>query len=169
VSGDLYVYDFVVPAITPTSAPVSADLIPRGSYRVTKVTIVIPAGHGFLTGVALGYGQQIAIPINQGGWISGDHESYSYELNGYPDGVAWQAFGCNNDVIAHSFQVRMEVFNLGGGGEQRVLRPIDFDRIVTSEGVLTYRDGVVESTRGYVLPRSLPQRLPPRRPKAPRR
>lgn len=108
------VADVTCPASTPATAPVEVFLVqfPPGIPR--KITIVIPAGHSGMTGIALGYGHQPVIPDNAGAFISGDDDVVHLELTSYPAGPQWSAFLCNNDLEPHSWQVRFEFDEIKG-------------------------------------------------------
>ena len=104
----LYVYDVTCAASIAASAAIEVACVSAGLYSVTKVRIVIPDGHSGLTGIALAFGHNPVIPANQGAFISGNDETYDYELGDYPPGVAWSVFLCNNDTQAHIWETRWE-------------------------------------------------------------
>lgn len=111
------VYAFVVtcPASVLPTAPVEVALPTIDSGTPRKMTVTIPDGHSGLTGIALGYAHQPVIPINPGGYISGNDWTFPFDLSGYPNGPAWSAFVCNGDTQPHSWQVIYEQDNLPDG------------------------------------------------------
>lgn len=115
-------YNYTVAAGTAEATPTVVDAIPRGPYRVDRVTIVIPPGHCGLTGLQLWYGGNTAIPYDSG-WISGDNEVYTMEYSvKYPVGAAWQVAMLNNDVYEHHFQVRWEMVFTSRSAASRFMR-----------------------------------------------
>lgn len=109
MADQLFVYDVTAPANTPSTAPVEIAQLAGGLYVVEQVRIVVPAGHVGLTGLALAFGHQPVIPFNTGAFISGDDEVFDYQLGDYPNGVPWTVFVCNNDVLAHVWELRWQV------------------------------------------------------------
>lgn len=68
--------------------------------------IVIPDGHSGLTGIALGYGHQPTVPWTAGAFFSGNDEVITRYVRDKVPGVPWSAFLCNQDLQAHSWEVR---------------------------------------------------------------
>lgn len=102
-------YTYTVPAGTAETSPDVQNAIPAGTYRVDRVTIVIPNGHCGLTGIQLWYGGNAMIPYDSG-WISGNNEVYAMSYSEkYPLGAPWQVAMLNNDIWDHHFQVRWEM------------------------------------------------------------
>jgi|SRR5690348_1440066 len=110
------VYNTTVQPGTGVNAPTVGLAIGANIWTVSKVTIVIPAGHAGLTGIQLWYGGGPAIPYDSG-WFSGDDDVIPLEPSGaFPAGVPWSVAMINNDVIAHTFQTRWEMVYLAGNG-----------------------------------------------------
>lgn len=83
---------------------------------VRRITIVIPDGHSGLTGIALGYGHEAIMPNSVGAFISGNDETLHYDITDQVPGVQWEAFVCNVDLQAHSWQIRFELDELVAEG-----------------------------------------------------
>lgn len=102
-------FDYLCPVNTGVGSPLIANAISAGPYRVVKVSVVIPDGHCGLTGIQLWSGGNASIPY-ESGWISGNNETYEYELSTrYPTGTPWQVAMVNSDIYQHHFQVRWEM------------------------------------------------------------
>lgn len=114
------------------TAPVEVFLqqFPPGIPR--KLTIVIPAGHAGLTGIAAGYGHQPVIPDNAGSYIQGDDDVVHLELSNYPAGPQWSVFMFNLDPEAHSWQVRFEFDEIIGATIDTTTVPIAPDDITAA-------------------------------------
>lgn len=99
-------YNTYAPASTPEATPVIVPTVGGGKWRVTRVEIVIPAGHVGLTGIQLWYGGGPALPYDSG-WFSGDNDVIRTSLSDiYPQGVGWSVAMLNNDAIQHGWQTR---------------------------------------------------------------
>lgn len=99
-------YSVTVPAETPQTAPLESDLsFPGGD--VERIDIRIPPGHAGLTGFQLAQGHQAVIPINDGEFIVGDQESFSWPIDGFIDSGDWQFIAYNVDRFEHTFYVRL--------------------------------------------------------------
>lgn len=120
------------PASTPLAAPVEVFLqqFPPGIPR--KLTIVIPAGHAGLTGIAAGYGHQPVIPDNGAAFIQGDDDVVHLELSNYPAGPQWSVFMFNLDPEPHSWQVRFEFDEIIGQPVLTDIVPIPPDDIAAA-------------------------------------
>lgn len=103
------VYDVSCPANTGANNAIEIGQIGDPSSQVSSVIIRIPAGHAGLTGIALAYGHQPVIPRNTGAFLSGDDDTFSFDLTDYPAGVPWSVFVCNLDILSHVWQVTWEM------------------------------------------------------------
>lgn len=92
--------------------------------RVRVIRIVIPAGHAGLTGIALGFGGNAVLPLNSGGYYSGDdrHVEFAYDDNN--QGVQWQAFMCNGDGIGHVWEVDFDIDPAADNNSTSVIVPL---------------------------------------------
>lgn len=109
MADQLFVYDVTCPASTPSTSPLEVAQLSGGLYVVEQVRLVLPAGHAGLTGIALAFGHQAVIPYNAGAYISGDDETFDYQLGDYPNGVPWTVFLVNNDTQSHIWELRWQV------------------------------------------------------------
>lgn len=120
------------PPNTLPTAPVEIFLaqFPPGIPR--RLTVVIPDGHAGTTGIAAGYGHQPVIPDNNGEFISGNDETFSMDLHGYPAGPQWSVFLCNTDRIAHVWQVRFEFDEIGATVDTAAPAALSADDIIAA-------------------------------------
>ena len=103
------VFNTSVNAGVGVNAPTVQLAVGANLWQITKVTIVIPAGHAGLTGIQLWYGGGPAIPWDSG-WFSGDDDVIPLEPSGaFPAGVPWSVAMINNDIQQHTFQTRWEM------------------------------------------------------------
>jgi hypothetical protein len=90
------------------TAPVETDLsFPPGT--VVQVQIVIPAGVAGLGGFQLTNSGQPAIPYNTGAFFIGDDEIVTRDITGYNNSGRWGFRAFNEDVNAHTFQIRFSI------------------------------------------------------------
>lgn len=95
----------VVPAGTPTSAPVSALLFGERA-RVAGIEVLVPPGPSGLVGFAFWHSSEQVIPKVGGTWIIADDEVVRLavdDLSPWPD---WRIKAYNTDVYAHTLFVR---------------------------------------------------------------
>lgn len=102
------VYDVSCPQVTLPTAPIEVAAVTDGGVDWQRVTILIPAGHSGLTGIALAFGHQPVIPRNAGAWISGDDVDRVYDISDFPAAGSWTIFLCNNDLQAHVWETIWE-------------------------------------------------------------
>lgn len=102
-------YDVTCAASVAASAPVEVDQVTDESVNIVRATVRIPAGHAGLTGIALAYGHQPVIPRNNGAYLSGDDDTFQFDLVDYPAGVPWTVFVCNLDLQSHVWQITWEM------------------------------------------------------------
>lgn len=128
MADDVQVYDVTCPASRPPTSPLEVTTIPASQFVVVKVWLIIPDGHAGLTGIALAFGHQPVIPSNPGAFISGNDEEFYIPLRGYPVGVPWSVFLCNNDNESHSWETRWELEfppTPPGGQPPQTVQPAD--------------------------------------------
>jgi len=105
----LYTTSITIPANTPASSPVTKDIMLKSGV-LTKVSVLIPAGHFALAHLIIRYGGTQIIP--DVGDISGDDETLSWsEYIDIPEPhrtltlVGWN----DDDTYAHTFYIRFEI------------------------------------------------------------
>lgn len=102
--------------------------------NVTGVELLIPAGHGGLTGIALAIAHQIIVPETVGGWVVGDDDLISWPLDGYLNTGAWSAFAYNTDPVNdHSWYLRFLIDNIGAN-TVTVSTPVGVGAVMTAGG-----------------------------------
>jgi hypothetical protein len=125
----LEVWDVTAPAGTTTTNPLEVVTVTPGLWTVVACTVVIPDGHAYTTGIALGFGHQQVVPRNPGAYISGDGEPYNIDLIGYPAGVPWSVFLVNTDTQAHSWETRWVLEEVSQQQASAVPQPIPASQI----------------------------------------
>jgi hypothetical protein len=106
-------FTFVVkaPPNTPWNQPVTKELKLRPGV-ITKIAVLIPAGHQALAHLAIKYGETQVIPYGEDEWITGDDETLEwtedYELAGEPVSLTASAWN-EDDTYPHSFYIRIWV------------------------------------------------------------
>jgi hypothetical protein len=108
VAQRVYQTQFTVPLGTLASAPASLAL-PPNEETIERLEIVVPKGHGGLTGLAIFYGPQQVIPYNVGTFIVADGVEIGWPMERLPTGKQWIAKGFNTGVFDHSFYIRLLV------------------------------------------------------------
>lgn len=103
-----YNFEITVPLKTAKSAPL-VENTRFAAGEVVKIEVVIPGGSAGLVGFAIASSKQPIIPLNAGAFIIGDAEPFTRDLEGYPNSGDWQVFAYNEDIYAHSLQVRFSV------------------------------------------------------------
>jgi hypothetical protein len=126
------VYDVTCAPGVPSTLPTVVVLPNSSVLNLTAVTIVIPDGHAGLTGIALGFAGNAVIPFNAGAYISGNNEVIPYVIKAQPPGVTWSAFLCNNDVIPHTWEVRMSFDIIAASTAAPVTVPLDTTDLQTA-------------------------------------
>ena len=98
------------PAGTAQAAAIETDLsFAAGTVR--QLDILIPAGHSYLTGIAVAQSHGISIPASGDDWIIGDDNTLNYYVKDSFNNGSWSAFTYNSDVTyPHSWQLRFHVF-----------------------------------------------------------
>lgn len=86
--------------------------------------IVIPDGHAYLTGIALGYGHNIVYPYGGGSFFEGNDEIVRRFVRDQNPGVPWSAFVYNQDLQPHAWQVRFLYDELGTDTTSAVTQPL---------------------------------------------
>lgn len=105
------VQNITCPPGTTTSAPLETVLVGVVACIVVRFIVSVPPGHAGTTGIAIGYGHNAVLPRG-GGFISGDQLTLDFELSArYPAGPQYQAFTCNTDTQAHTWQVVSELID----------------------------------------------------------
>jgi hypothetical protein len=106
-----YEFGITIPANTPASAPVIADL-PMTAGKITHVFVQFPAGHLGLTHIFIRDGLFQVWPSNQGADFSTSDETIGW-LEEYPLGdppYDLQAYAWNlDDTYQHTITVRIEL------------------------------------------------------------
>lgn len=94
--------------IAASAAIETALTIPAGI--VTELQVVIPGGHAFLTGIAIALGHQQILPYDNGTFLLGDDDRFTFDPPDDTGSGAWSAFTYNTDTVyAHEWQVRFTV------------------------------------------------------------
>lgn len=128
------VFNTSVNAGVGVNAPTVQLAVGANLWQVTKVTIVIPAGHAGLTGIQLWYGGGPAIPWDSG-WFSGDDDVIPLEPSGaFPAGVPWSVAMINNDVQTHVFQTRWEMIYAPNNANRQAVTPMSTSDIYAAAG-----------------------------------
>lgn len=117
------------PASVLPTAPLEVVLVTFLPGIPRRLTIVIPAGHSGLTGLAAGFAHQPVIPDDNGQFFSGDDDVIHLDLTNYPAGPQWSVFLCNSDLQPHAWQVRMEFDEITGAPVDTAVIPIAGDDI----------------------------------------
>ncbi len=91
--------------------PATKELKLRAGY-VTKVSVLIPAGHAALAHLALFHGETQIIPWGADQWLEGNDETIlwepDYELPSEPARLEARAWS-EDDTYAHTFYIRIWV------------------------------------------------------------
>jgi hypothetical protein len=107
----LFTFVVTVPPNTPWYQPIKQELKLRAGV-ITKIAILIPAGHQALAHLALKYGETQIIPHGEDQWIEGEDETLEwdedFELAGEPVSLNASAWN-EDDTYPHSFYVRIWV------------------------------------------------------------
>lgn len=130
------VQDLTCNAGVTTANPTEIALSGVVACQVVRLTIRIPPGHAGLTGIAFGYGHNPVLPRTAGRFISSDDEVIVYDMQNYPPGPQWEAFLVNQDTIAHSWEVRIEVDELRAFVPASLVQPISSTDITAAAGEL---------------------------------
>jgi hypothetical protein len=117
----------LVPTTNPTIIPLGFD---GGLVRVIR--IIIPDGHAGLTGIALGYGGNNVLPTTRVGYYSGDGREIVFDYIDQQQGVTWQAFLCNGDTQAHSWEVNFDLDTISDTPTPSVLTPLTPNAILAA-------------------------------------
>ena len=73
--------------------------------EIVTIDVVIPKGHAGLTTIIIAYGNFQVIPFTQGDSLSGDDQTFSFDIESTPTGSQWGALMSNADVFSHSWTV----------------------------------------------------------------
>lgn len=102
------VKEVTVAAGVKRTAPVETNIsFPPG--RVVQVEVRVPPGSAGLGGFQLTNSGQQALPYNTGAFFIGDDEVVKREVVGYNNSGRWGFRAFNEDVNAHTFQIRFSV------------------------------------------------------------
>lgn len=117
------------PANTPQSSALETDLtFPAGN--VQYIEIRIPAGHSFLTGIALAQAHGIVIPDSGLAWIQGDDDRLQFERDGDLNNGSWSAFTFNLDpYYQHGWQVRFHINELPRNRPRRTVQGLPLEAL----------------------------------------
>lgn len=97
------------PANTPQSAPIETDLSFHPG-EVGRIEIVIPAGHAYVTGLAIAQAHGIIIPASGGQWLQGDDDIVHWPVQDFLNNGSWSAFTYNTDpTYDHTWFLRFLV------------------------------------------------------------
>jgi hypothetical protein len=101
VAAEVRQFAAVIPAGTPSTAPVTADIsFPERIVR--QVSWRVPPGPSGLMGWRLSMGGVQVAPLPLGSWVVADHAAGSWPLDGLPDSGAWQVTGYNTGTYDHT-------------------------------------------------------------------
>ena len=108
MSREVRAFTFLVPAGTPSSAPVSMSMAfpPR---TVDVIEIVIPPGPSGVVGFAIQNSGVTVIPYESDDWIVGNNEKITWPLDGYINSGSWQIIGYNTGINDHAVYVRFQL------------------------------------------------------------
>lgn len=102
------VKEVTVAAGVKKTTPAETDIsFPPG--RVLRVEIRVPPGAAGVCGFQLTNSGQQALPYNVGAFFIGDDETVKREVVGYNNSGRWGFRAFNEDVNAHTFQIRFSV------------------------------------------------------------
>jgi hypothetical protein len=94
--------DLTVQPGTPATAPLQAT-VPQAGGWISRIILVIPAGHNSLTGWALVLTGTVIVPYSGVGWIIGNDHMYEWQLDRYCNEGQLVVQGYNTGVFAHTF------------------------------------------------------------------
>lgn len=129
----------LVPAGTPSSAPVSAawSLYPGW---IGRIRVDIPAGHRALTGVRLLWHGTPVIPFDPAAYLTGNGHTFHVDFEDAYDGFGMVCQGFNTDVWPHTFRLWADVNphrdGISAGGFTRPRRPGQHDRMLAAVAAL---------------------------------
>lgn len=102
---------FTVPASTLAAAPL-IQALDLGHTVLNKIELLIPAGHGVQTGIALTLAGQAILPFDQPlRYITGDGQSFTFPI-GIEIDSGFRMQGINLDVFPHTFYLTFELDDL---------------------------------------------------------
>src|SRR2546427_11360384 len=102
---EIQAFTVTIPAGTPAAVPQVTNLT-MPARIVERVEVVVPSGWNGLAGFALGAAGQPVIPYNRGAWIVASGETLAWDLADQISSGAWQLFGYNTGLFAHTLQIR---------------------------------------------------------------
>lgn len=107
----------VVPAGTPSSAPVAQSWTPYPAW-VHSFRIEIPTGHNGLTGVRLVWHGTPVVPFDLVTYLVGNGRTFEIPFGDELDDAGLSIQGFNNDVWPHTFYLYADVdpYHRAGGG-----------------------------------------------------
>ena len=113
------------PPATLQAAPLVQDIsFPLGAVR--ELEIIVPAGHAFITGIAIMQSQQIVIPYTGSVWVISDDESIKWPYDDRLKNGSWQVSCFNLDpTYAHTWYLRFLVDSRASQPSRTIARPID--------------------------------------------
>ena len=90
----IYSFALTIPAGTPINSPCTLPM-QMPTCEVTRLDIRIPAGPQGCAGFSIGAAGTPVIPVNAGGWIVGNDDRYTWDLENIINSGSWQFFGYN--------------------------------------------------------------------------
>jgi hypothetical protein len=117
-----YPLSVVVPEFTNEGSPVTQTITLENALLV-DVEIIIPAGHGGLTGIRVRQSLQQILPWGNSSWIIADNYTRVFDINAEigSRSISVQAF--NDDTFGHTFFLRFHIRDLPRGQQNEVLEP----------------------------------------------
>lgn len=104
----IYAFAPTITAHTPIAAPLTLKMT-MPSRIVRSLNILVPPGPQGFMGFRISYSGQQIIPFNTGQWLTTDHESFDWPLEGFPDTGAWTLDGYNTGNYDHTVYCRFLV------------------------------------------------------------
>jgi hypothetical protein len=106
---------FTVTAASGTVAPGDFTALDFTDGIMTRIEVKIPDGHAGLTGIRIFYGNQQVLPRTGPGFLRGNATTYATDVDNLPSGSGWQARVFNEGYIDHSWELVLELDELGSG------------------------------------------------------
>lgn len=110
---EIRAYDVVIPAGTPSTAPVVID-VSFPPMVTEQIGWRVPRGPNGLMGWRLTSGSGQVVPKNLGQWIITDNEGGNWLLDQLHDSGSWQVTAYNTGTNPHTIRLRFHVSPIGG-------------------------------------------------------